>query len=423
MLKKTQEFQGIVLVGGYGSRMPELTDDIPKPLLPVANVPMFWYALDILRKNSIMDVLMLTNERCHARINQLLSDGSLPPLPSEMKIELVNTGAHGRDWGTIQALRQVQDRIRNDFIVVSGDIVSDLKLDYMLEQHRAEGATLTVLLSENTLSGPVPGPVSDNGKYRDFTIIPADQDPPKLLYLVPEEDFEEEPPHSELFLNNRNVRLSSRFENCNIMVMKRGLLNVMRSLDDSFTSVNCDFIPYLLKLQSGHPDATINNLIFGTVPKKLNDESDEEEQTKDERTIKCYAYYAKIPSCTFMAHCNTIGPYFCANKAVLNSAKQFFTDDMIEHLRIGKPDPGMDGKSTVHMSVEVGQNVRITGSIVMRQCKIGSGAKIHNSIILEGATIGAKCVVSNSIVGAKEVVPEGERVTNSIQKTVRNFEV
>ena len=122
---------------------------------------------------------MLTNEKCHARINQLLSDGSLPPLPSEMKIELVNTGAHGRDWGTIQALRQVQNRIRNDFIVISGDIVSDLKLDYMFEQHRAEDATLTVLLSENTLSGPVPGPVNDSAKCEltDLPLVLTNHEP------------------------------------------------------------------------------------------------------------------------------------------------------------------------------------------------------------------------------------------------------
>lgn len=130
---------------------------------------------------------------------------------------------------------------------------------------------------------------------------------------------------------------------------------------------------------------------------------------KDERAIKCFAYYAKIPSCTFIAHCNTIGPYFAANKTVLSLAKQFFTDDMIEHLRIGKPDPGIDNKSAVHMSAEIGQNSKITGSIVMRQCKIGPGARVHNSIILEGAIIGAKCFINNSIVGAKETVPEGGR--------------
>ena len=207
----------------------------------------------------------------------------------------------------------------------------------------------------------------------------------------------------------------------------------------SFTSVNCDFIPYLLKLQNSPRDTTINNLIFGALPKQLNDESDEEEQTKDERDIKCFAYYAKIPSCTFIAHCNTIGPYFAANKMILSSPKQFFTDDMIEHLRIGKPDPGIDTRSAVHMSAEIGQGAKVTGSIIMRQCKIGAGAKVHNSIILEGATIGPKCVISNSIVGAKETVPEGgeffilviiilinsflERVTNSIQRTIKNFEV
>uniref|UniRef100_A0AC34EZY4 Nucleotidyl transferase domain-containing protein n=1 Tax=Panagrolaimus sp. ES5 TaxID=591445 RepID=A0AC34EZY4_9BILA len=35
------EFQAVVFAGGYGSRMTDLTSNIPKSLLPVANVPLF----------------------------------------------------------------------------------------------------------------------------------------------------------------------------------------------------------------------------------------------------------------------------------------------------------------------------------------------------------------------------------------------
>lgn len=192
MLSGLVEFQGIVLVGGYGTRMPDLTDDVPKPLLPIANVPMFWYALNTFRRNKIeskfclyifknifvvVDVLVLTNERCHTRIMQLMSDGSLPSLPN-MNIEYVNTGAHGRDWGTIQALCQVSDRIKHDFILFSGDVVSDLNLTYMLEQHRAEDAAMTILLTENKFFEDIPGPKDSyikckvcclfNDRYRGF---------------------------------------------------------------------------------------------------------------------------------------------------------------------------------------------------------------------------------------------------------------
>lgn len=103
-------------------------------------------------------MLVLTNERCHSRILQLMSDGSVPQFPKPMNIEYVNTGAHGRDWGTMQALCQVSDKIKHDFILFSGDVISDLNLAYMLEQHRAEDAEMTLLLTENKTINEVPGP-------------------------------------------------------------------------------------------------------------------------------------------------------------------------------------------------------------------------------------------------------------------------
>ena len=48
-----REWQAVVLCGGPGSRMTELTDHIPKCLLPIAGVPLFWYPLNFLQKNSV----------------------------------------------------------------------------------------------------------------------------------------------------------------------------------------------------------------------------------------------------------------------------------------------------------------------------------------------------------------------------------
>lgn len=66
---------------------------------------------------------------------------------------------------------------------------------------------------------------------RDFTMLPLSENPSKLLYMVPEEDFEEIVPNSDLFSRHRNVTLTSNYENCNVIVMKRGLLNLLKNMD------------------------------------------------------------------------------------------------------------------------------------------------------------------------------------------------
>jgi translation initiation factor eIF-2B subunit gamma len=46
---KSQEFQAIVLAGGKGSRMLDLTHKKPKCFLPIGNYPMVWYTLRLLQ--------------------------------------------------------------------------------------------------------------------------------------------------------------------------------------------------------------------------------------------------------------------------------------------------------------------------------------------------------------------------------------
>ena len=44
------EFQAIILAGGKGSRMSEMTAETPKCLLPIGNKPMIWYPVRMLEK-------------------------------------------------------------------------------------------------------------------------------------------------------------------------------------------------------------------------------------------------------------------------------------------------------------------------------------------------------------------------------------
>lgn len=56
LLRRTMEaqpLQAVVLCGGLGNRMTSLTDHIPKCMLPIVGIPMFWYPLNFLQKNSI----------------------------------------------------------------------------------------------------------------------------------------------------------------------------------------------------------------------------------------------------------------------------------------------------------------------------------------------------------------------------------
>jgi NDP-sugar pyrophosphorylase family protein len=50
-MAKPESYQAVVLAGGRGNRMINLTDYLEKSLLPVANIPMFWFPLNMLYRN------------------------------------------------------------------------------------------------------------------------------------------------------------------------------------------------------------------------------------------------------------------------------------------------------------------------------------------------------------------------------------
>ncbi len=84
--------KGIILAGGYGSRLYPLTKYISKQLLPIYDKPMIYYPLSILMQSNIKDVLVITNPEFLKIYKDLLHDGSHLGMNIEYKIQLEPKG-------------------------------------------------------------------------------------------------------------------------------------------------------------------------------------------------------------------------------------------------------------------------------------------------------------------------------------------
>lgn len=128
----------VVLAGGEGTRLRPLTNDLPKPVLPVANRPFFEYMLDHLREAGVTRVIMALGYRAEPLIESF-GDGSAYGLRIDYEVEQ-------KPLGTSGAVRALLPELKETFLVLNGDCVTEIDIAAMVDQHveRREYATLAV---------------------------------------------------------------------------------------------------------------------------------------------------------------------------------------------------------------------------------------------------------------------------------------
>ncbi len=128
----------VVLAGGEGTRLRPLTNDLPKPVLPVANRPFFEYMLDHLKEAGVTRVIMALGYRAEPLIESF-GDGGAYGLMIDYVVE-------DKPLGTSGAVRALLPELKETFIVLNGDCVTEIDIAAMVDQHveRREYATLAV---------------------------------------------------------------------------------------------------------------------------------------------------------------------------------------------------------------------------------------------------------------------------------------
>lgn len=130
--------KGFILAAGLGSRLAPVTNEVPKPLLPVGNLPLVHYAILMLRHFGIVDLVINTHHLAPF-IEQALGDGAAlgVKIQYSRETELLGTG------GALKAMHEV---LTEPFVVVNSDVIIDLDLNAVLAHHQRVGALATMVL-------------------------------------------------------------------------------------------------------------------------------------------------------------------------------------------------------------------------------------------------------------------------------------
>lgn len=127
----------VILAGGKGSRLRPYTTTLPKPLMPIGDdCSILEIVLRQLARHGFVSVTVAIGHLGQL-IQALVGDGS------QWGLE-VDYATEDQPLGTIGPVLQVLDRLPDEFLVMNGDILTDLDYAQLLESHRESRAPITV---------------------------------------------------------------------------------------------------------------------------------------------------------------------------------------------------------------------------------------------------------------------------------------
>lgn len=133
--------QGILMAGGFGTRLRPLTINIPKPMVPLLNKPILEHNINLLKAHGITDLIIILYYQSEV-IRNYFKDGS----KLGVKIQYVKPDA---DYGTAGSVYLTNEVIKERALIISGDIVTDFNLTRAIDFHKEKGSIATIILTHS----------------------------------------------------------------------------------------------------------------------------------------------------------------------------------------------------------------------------------------------------------------------------------
>ena len=149
----------IILAGGWGSRLGQQSEEIPKPMVPIGGKPILWHIMKIYSSYNFNDFIISCGVKAHviknyfAQYESYNSDFTVNMETKKIKyyihhneknwkVTLVDTGLNTLKGARIKRVERYLDSDIN--MVTYGDGVADINLNELLDYHKSHGKTLTI---------------------------------------------------------------------------------------------------------------------------------------------------------------------------------------------------------------------------------------------------------------------------------------
>jgi mannose-1-phosphate guanylyltransferase len=349
--------QALILAGGEGTRLRPLTTTVPKPVVPLVDRPFIAFMLEWLRTHGVDDVIMSCGFLASG-VRNVLGEGQ----GYGLRIRYVE---EPRPLGTGGALKFAESLLDERFLMLNGDVLTDIDLTAQIAQHEATGATGTLALV----------PVEDPSNYG---LVRLDADNRVLEFL------EKPPADAPIEVNTISA---------GAYVLERSVLELLKP--DTPASIEREVFPRLVGdglygrvadgywLDIGTPERylqgtfdILEGVVATEVQQRLGDGylSIAPDVVSDGRIV---------PAAIVEPGCSIGEGAHIGGRVVLERGVTVGAHTLVE-------------QAVVLQGAEIGANCVIRGAIIGAGARVGDHTHIEGLAVLgEGVTIGSENVITN----------------------------
>jgi mannose-1-phosphate guanylyltransferase / phosphomannomutase len=375
--------KAVIMAGGKGTRLRPLTSNQPKPMISIANKPCMEHIVDLLKRHGFEDVLA-TLEYLPEVVQAYFGNGSEWGINIEYSVE-------EEPLGTAGSVKYIEDRLRERFVIVSGDALTNVDLTKAVAFHEEREAEATLVLKE----------VEDPS---EFGIVQIEDDGHITEFL-------EKPDEEEVF---------SYTANTGIYILEPSVLeNIPEGQEYDFSK---ELFPKLLEegrpmygyVMEGYWEDIGNIEQYMGAQRAVLDGEVEGIQIPGER-LREGVYVGRDPR---VEEDQLEGPVILGNDVRVSPGARIGPYSVVaSNVLVG--EGASISRSTVGGESTIGEEAELDGALVMRACNVGARARIlEGSALGDGVSVGEGATVSRGArVFPGESIEDGAEVTEDVPET------
>ncbi|XP_041465652.1 translation initiation factor eIF-2B subunit epsilon-like [Lytechinus variegatus] len=372
-LEKEDVLQAVVIADSFNTRFAPVSLEKPRALLPLVNCPIIDYTLEFLATNGVQEIFVF----CSSHSNQIkhhVETCKWNEKTSPCRVfPVVSEGCHSLG----DALREMERKslIRSHFILVTGNLVSNLKLKEVLEMHKNRFqkdklSAITLVFKE-----VYPGHRSRSSEGEFVVALDTNQ---QISHYQKVQKKKEVHFPARLFKENSRVNVRYNLLNTHICICSPRVSELF--VDNFDYQTMDDFIKGVLVSEEIEGNKLFMHIIQDDYAGNMSNLPLYDSISKD--VIHRWAF-PMVPDNLSVSN----APYSLSRHNVYLAKDVTLERDCVleEDVVIG---PG----------THIGINTRVSQSVIGRNCKIGDNVVLENAYIWDNVTIEANCRISMALL-------------------------